>query len=501
MSAALLIRADASAQIGTGHVMRCLALAQAWQARGGTAHFVCNAALPPLLAERLRNEGATVTLLDVPSGSAADATATAALADDRAAHWVAIDGYHFDAAYQRRLADAGRQTLFLDDHGHAAHYSADLVLNQNAYAQAETYAQRDPHTRLLLGCKYALLRSEFWPWRGRQRQIAPEVRRVLVTLGGADPENVTLRVIRAFEQIRQPELELTVIVGASNPHHAALADAAAHSPHTVRLLRNVTDMPALMAEADLAVTASGSTCWELLFMGLPALLIEIADNQRPVAQSLAELDVGVRLGWHTDLDVERMHAAFAGLLHDPARRQAMAAYGQQLVDGYGGARVVQQLRGDPLRLSRATANDTRLLWEWANEPAVRRASFRSEPIPWDDHVRWFQARLPDPHFVLYIAWDADDEPVGMIRFDIDGDTATVGVSVAAQHRGKGYAALLIRAGVTTIMRETAVSAVRALVKPDNQPSLRAFTTAGFDVVGEYVYHGHRAVELIRRREP
>jgi RimJ/RimL family protein N-acetyltransferase len=238
-----------------------------------------------------------------------------------------------------------------------------------------------------------------------------------------------------------------------------------------------------------------------MFMGLPALLIEIADNQRPVAQSLAELDVGVRLGWHTDLDVERMHAAFAGLLHDPARRQAMAARGQQLVDGYGGARVVQQLRDDPLRLSRATANDTRLLWEWANEPAVRRASFRSEPIPWDDHVRWFQARLPDPRFAPYIAWDAADEPVGMIRFDIDGDTATVGVSVAAQHRGKGYAPLLIRAGVATVMRETAVSAVRALVKPDNQPSLRAFTTAGFGVIGECVYHGHRAVELIRRREP
>jgi UDP-2,4-diacetamido-2,4,6-trideoxy-beta-L-altropyranose hydrolase len=501
MNAPLILRADASAQIGTGHVMRCLALAQAWQARGGTAHFVCSAALPVALSERLRNEGATLATLAATPGSADDTTGVTALAHDLAAQWVAVDGYHFDAAYQRRIAGAGLKTIFLDDHGHAAHYSADLVLNQNAYAEAKTYTQRDLHTRLLLGSRYALLRSEFWPWRGRQRQVNPEVRRVLVTLGGADPENVTLRVIRAFAQIRQPELELTVIVGASNPHHAALADAAARSPHTVRMLRNVTDMPALMAEADLAVTASGSTCWELLFMGLPALLIEIADNQRPVAQSLAELDVGVRLGWHAELDLERMHAAFAVLLHDPARRQAMAARGQQLVDGYGGARVVQQLRGDPLRLSRATTNDTRLLWEWANEPAVRQASFRSESIPWDDHVRWLQARLPDPRFVPYIAWDADDEPVGTIRFDIDGDTATVGVSVAAQQRRQGYAPLLIRTGVATIARETAVTTVRALVKPENTPSLRAFTTAGFGVIGECVYHGQRAVELIWRREP
>ncbi len=501
MSRLLLLRADGDAQIGTGHVMRCLALAQAWQAQGGAAHFVCNSTLPAPLAERLRNEGATLTTLAAMPGSAADAAETVALATKMAVEWVVVDGYHFDAAYQQALKAAGLRLLFIDDHGHAAHYSADLVLNQNVYAQAQIYAQRDEHTQLLLGGKHALLRREFWPWRGRQRTSAAQVQRVLITLGGADAENVTLKALNAFAHIDRPDLELIVVVGASNPYKDSLAAAAAQLPQQVRLLQNVTDMPALMAEADLAITASGSTCWELLFMGLPAMLIEIAANQTPIAEHLEALDAAVRLGWHADLQPAHLAAAIQPLLVDPARRRALAAKGQELIDGYGSARVVQQLQGAPLRLSRSTERAMRRLWEWANEPTVRQASFRSEPIPWASHVDWFQTRLADPGFVQYIAWNADDVPVGQIRFDREGTTAIVGISIAADQRGNGYAPHLLRTGVAELARTTDVALVYAFIKVENAASLRSFIAAGFHIIGECEYHGHHAVELHWRRPP
>lgn len=269
----------------------------------------------------------------------------------------------------------------------------------------------------------------------------------------------------------------------------------------MRLLQNVADMPTLMAEADLAITASGSTCWELLFMGLPALLIEIADNQIPVAAHLQALDAAVRLGWHAELQPAHLAAAIQELLDDADRRQALVANGQRLIDGYGSARVVQQMRGEPLRLSRVTLHDMRRIWEWANEPTVRAASFRSEPIPWEGHVRWFTARMDDPQFIQYIGWNAADEPVGQVRFDCEGASAIIGVSIAAEQRGKGYAPHLIRAGVAAIARTTDITLVRALIKVENAASLRSFIAAGFHSIGECEYHGHHAVELQWRRPP
>src|SRR5215216_4793334 len=160
----LLIRADASAQIGTGHIMRCLALAQAWQAQGGAVTFATMKTLPDALQTRLQNEHIVLHLLDTKPGSADDAAQTAALAASLGAA-VVVDGYHFGGDYQYTLKSAGLKLLFIDDNVHADHYYADFVLNQNIYANEAMYANREPRTILLLGPRYVLLRLEFWRWR------------------------------------------------------------------------------------------------------------------------------------------------------------------------------------------------------------------------------------------------------------------------------------------------------------------------------------------------
>src|SRR5262245_49913761 len=178
----LLIRADASPEIGTGHVMRCLALAQAWHERGGEAILVTARSIDSL-KPRLDEEGLPVRRLDDESGSLGDARATARLAREIGADWAVLDGYHFTAEYQRVLKAAAVRVLVIDDYGHAEHYWADAILNQNLHARESLYPSRKSDIRLLLGPRYTLLRREFWKWRGWKRTHPREATKVLVTFG------------------------------------------------------------------------------------------------------------------------------------------------------------------------------------------------------------------------------------------------------------------------------------------------------------------------------
>jgi UDP-2,4-diacetamido-2,4,6-trideoxy-beta-L-altropyranose hydrolase len=338
----LLVRADANERIGAGHVMRCLALAQAWQDVGGTAHFA-SGSIAPALEERLRVEGMGTSRLDAEPGSAADAAQTITLAREMEVAWVVVDGYQFDAPHQRALKEAGFRLLFLDDYGHATHYYADLVLNQNIHAHPSLYARREPVTTLLLGTRYALLRREFQPWRGWQRKIPPVARKVLVTLGGADPKKITLKVIQALGLVKVSSLETVVVVGGSNPHYEELQAAARHSSFTIRLKHNVANMASLMARADVAVSAGGSTCWELAFMGLPSLVLALADNQDAIAEGLDSAGVVRSLDRKEDVTVLELCNYLVNLIQGKAVRAKMCGLGQQLVDGLGGHRVALEL--------------------------------------------------------------------------------------------------------------------------------------------------------------
>lgn len=342
----LLIRADANVAMGTGHVMRCLALAQTWQDAGGRAVFATADLLPPV-RERLRSEGLEVIAVEAELGSCDDARYLAELADRCAAAWIVVDGYHFDADYQRDLKAAGLQVLFLDDNGHAGHYAADLVLNQNAHADESLYSDREPYTRLLLGPRYVLLRREFQAWREWKRVIPPTGRKVLVSMGGSDPGNVTAAVIPALKSVQVEGLEVVVVAGGSNPHVESLEQAIRSSNGRIRLLRDVVDMPELMAWADVMLAAAGTICWEICAMALPALLVVTASNQRAAARRLAASGATLTLDSETDnIETDSAHL-LQNLLESQSLRQGLSSRARELVDMGGSARVVSILRGLP----------------------------------------------------------------------------------------------------------------------------------------------------------
>ena len=341
----ILFRCDASAAIGSGHVMRCLALGKAWQRAGGRVCYL-TAETIAALDGRLAHEGFQHERLAVEPGSAEDAEQTVEWAGRLGVKWIVVDGYRFVPDFIRRLKSLGVRVLMLDDDARFDSYDADVLLNQNIDATAEPY-KIAASSRLLLGADYVLLRPEFLVERPG-REIAGVARNLLITLGGSDSEDVTSTVVRVLAQLGN-EFEATVVVGGGSPHYETLrtlveALRAKIPEGKIRLERSPANMALLMREADIAIAAAGGTCWELAFLGVPMILITLSHDQEANATAISRTGAALSLGWHANLSEREIGDAIRAVMNDADGRRAMSERGQKLVDGRGAERVVEFLQ-------------------------------------------------------------------------------------------------------------------------------------------------------------
>ncbi len=340
MSKTLFIRADATTQIGTGHVMRCIALAQAWQDKGGDVTFLSHCESDGL-RQRILDEGFRFIPIEYAYPHTSDLEKTlSVLSDEREnSGWLVLDGYHFDASFQKAIRDKGIRLLVIDDMNHLSHYHADILLNQNIHAMDLKYSC-DEDTILLMGCKYVMLRREFIKYQEWKRVIPEKAAKILVTMGGSDPDNVTLKVIQALNLMDDAELEVRFVVGPANPNLESIRKELSKSDFAYTILSNVKNMPELMAWADVAISAAGSTCWELAFMGLPSLMFILAENQEDTAMGLDKHKVGINQGWHNKISDVKISRTIFNLLTDDNLYHQISENGKALVDGKGANRIV-----------------------------------------------------------------------------------------------------------------------------------------------------------------
>ena len=503
MPSPLIIRADATTAIGMGHVMRCIALAQAWQDHGGKVTFLsyCES---DSLQHRIRDEGFEFLPIEKPSPAPSELKGVlsylTAIRNPQSAirNWVVLDGYHFTPDYQKAVRDSGYRLLVIDDMAHLDHYHADILVNQNIDAPELNYSC-DKNTIQLFGCDYVMLRREFLEYRNWKREIPEKARKILVTLGGGDPDNVTLKVIKALQRIETTDFETQVIVGPSNPHLSILEDAMRSALCPMHILQNVTDMPSLMAWADMAITAGGSTCWEMGFMGLPNMIATLTENQQAIARGLSAKGIAINLGWYDYLSSDKVAKAFQKIVYEKEVRSRMSKRGQKLVDGFGGTRVVKSMMVGQLTLRPVQKQDCKMIWKWANDPDVRAVSFSSEFIPWDDHVRWFNSKLNNPYCLYYIAMNESGIPAGQVRFDRNENEIIISVSVSNEFRGIGYGSMMIELASKKFFNLTDEENINAYVKEGNEISKCAFLSAGFENKGIIIRGGQTAIHLRLQR--
>lgn len=331
----MLIRADASVETGTGHVMRCLALAQAWRDAGGSPMFALAQSTPASLA-RLAAERIEAVPIDAQVGSSEDAECTVEVARSGNARWIVLDGYTFDAAFQEGIRSSDAKVLVIDDMGGCEFYSADVVLNQNLGASEHCYAARSPRTRLLLGLEFVLLRREFKKWIGYERRVPRSARSLLVSMGGSDPADLTCKIAGAggFDRLRT-----AFLFGGS-------ARNALNSPHSssVVCLKDEIDMASIFAKSDVAVICAGGTLWESLFMGCATLSYTRNTLQEKILQKLQQMEAVEWLGEIDNFDREFLATRLAAICSSEARRKAMSRAGRKIIDGKGTERVICALQ-------------------------------------------------------------------------------------------------------------------------------------------------------------
>lgn len=300
-------RTDASVQIGTGHVMRCLTLADALREQGAECLFICRphtGHLMDLIVQRGHGTRSLPALDATHSPQAAgpahahwlgtdwasDADDTHQALDAAPVDWLVVDHYAIDATWEQALRPACRRLMVIDDLADRPH-DCDLLLDQNLGQTAEDYACLIPNnTPTLIGPQYALLRPEFAQLRAESlaRRNSPQLKRLLITMGGVDKDNATGRVLDALNtSALPPDLEITVVMGPHAPWLQQVQTQARQMHCPTQVLVGVSDMARLMADSDLAIGAAGSTSWERCCLGLPTVQLVLAENQKEAANALA----------------------------------------------------------------------------------------------------------------------------------------------------------------------------------------------------------------------
>ncbi len=353
----IVFRTDAGSALGSGHVMRCLALAKALRAQGARVRFVSRE-LPGHMCDLVEHDwGFTVHRLQVPPVPLLeqlgvpweqDAMKTAGVLGRIAepVDWLIVDHYGIDAPWEKRLRTATRRIMAIDDVADRDH-ECDALLDQNLHPDAEErYRGRVPAScRLLLGPGYALLRDEFREGRHGIRPRSGRVRRILVYFGGNDPGNETGKALAAIGRLERHHLHVEVVLGPMNPHREAVEREAAALTH-VQVHDSGVAMGDLMLRADLAIGAGGSTTWERCCLGLPTLALAIADNQMDQAQAVADSGALDYLGRADTVSSAGLAEALAKRIDDDAWLNRISRRGMELVDGRGTERVAKILIDD-----------------------------------------------------------------------------------------------------------------------------------------------------------
>lgn len=497
-----VFRADASVQIGTGHLMRCLTLADALKKTGMTCVFLSRG-LPSSLVQIIRYRGHRFYALTAtsPSGEQdddlahsywidvswqVDADECRDLIEKIAPSWIIVDHYALDERWEKRVCLSGTKLMAIDDLADRCH-AADVLLDHNLGRKSEDYETLVGQScKTYIGPNFALLRPEFRQARqaGLVRRRKGQPREILVSMGGIDADNVTGSLLDAFSHhYAWDDVNFKIVIGGASPHLKSIRAQVAAAKFRCDLFVDVSDMSRMMMNADLAIGGAGSTSWERCCMGLPTLLLVMADNQVPAAMAL-DASGAARLvgdarksGWQL-----RIFQQIKDLLHSDAICD-MSSRALQICDGRGAVRIAEVLldyttpSGEQVRLREVRSTDVDTLYAWQCNPVTRMYSRVPTSPKYAEHTAWFEKRLAHAEWPMHLML-AGETPVGVVRLDpVTAGSYDFEVSILIDPNCHGQG--LGRVALALLRLHYPNFTLHANVLPENHRSQRLFEAAGY----------------------
>ena len=492
------IRADASSVIGTGHLRRCLALAEALRQSGAHVEFITRI-LGSDAAAKIQVAGFPVHLLPAPTGTVQDSTpphadwagvswqqdAEETIRALRKADWVVVDHYAFDARWHKAVAPKlGARLAIVDDLADRALHG-DVLVDQTLadFDHGEKYKHRLGNGLTILGGPhYALLGPAYL--KAPRCQVTEEVRSIGIFMGGADPAALSEIALRACRDVAGFAGPVEIVTTQANPRHPELKALAQRWPQT-SVMVDIPELSGFFSRHGLQIGAGGSASWERCCVGAPTIALVGSRNQLAVVPQLAKAGAIATLDPKEAPTPESLGALVRELLGDTARRRALATRARELVDGRGAQRVALRITANTLRVRKAEREDSDLMYRWRNDPVTRIVSRNPEEIGPKQHAVWLQRTLADKERLLLIG-EVGQMPVGVVRFDrVSPDDAKISVYVDPELHGLGLGEALVKAGEEAV-RAWAGKGVTIVthVLGGNTRARKAFEAAGYSFKGE-----------------
>lgn len=472
-------RVDASEKIGSGHVARCVALAQALRDRGSETTFLSRA-LTNQAETMIREQAFPIILTGATDGTdwKEDAEATRAILP--MTDWLIVDHYDLDARWHSAVRDKEMRVLVIDDLANRP-YACDVLIDPGRpESELSIYDHLvPPDCQIFGGPRYALLRHDF---RELHDQMPGQVRtdplNLLIFFGSVDGQGLTEIAIQSIsDPLLSDRVTAHIVTTDANPRRQEIREVC-DTLNNVVVHENVSNMADLLQMMDISLGSGGVALWERCCAGIPGIAVNITENQTP-SLVMAEAAGAIKMLGLAEAKVgSLLTAELASLVDDPDRRSKMVASARTLVDGGGANRVSSLIC--PIKLRPVKKNDGRDLWLLANEPSVRAMAYNQNTIAWDEHIEWLHSKLENKNTLMLIA-ENRKEFIGQIRFDFteDAKEAIIDISIASEQRGKGFGINVLLNGLAVLNRLHPGKTAIAWIKNENAASYKLFTSVGF----------------------
>lgn len=493
----IVFRVDSSNIIGSGHVMRCLSLADELKFRKNSVLFICNnedGNLNNIIKKKgyqvieIASENSSIknhALIDQSRNTVInnDAHQTKLIIKDKKVDWLIVDHYFLDENWESELKKYVNAIFVIDDLANRRH-DCDLLLDQNWFG-IETKHRYDEYTNestiSLLGPNYAILSKDFRSIKKNKRKHNGFINQILIFMGAVDSKRQTREALLALCNEDLSNISVDVVIGSSNKDKDQIINIASNRKKT-KIYNVVPSLSELMQKADLILCAGGSTTWERCFMGLPAIVFIASENQNKLTRQLAKDNAHILLESSTQINSQDWYLNISELVKDNVKLRKMSAIGENFVDGRGSYRILSHLYGFsmPIEIRKATIDDEKLLFEWVNEPTVRKFSFSSKDITNEDHKDWLRLKLNDPNCLILIGTDSNTIPIGQVRIESINYKNYIDISIDKEARGLGFAQILIEESVK-FWRNARINSwpLIAEVLFTNKASQQVFINSGF----------------------